>query len=140
VRRHTELEVRAALVARLRERKAAGQLASAEVRAAAAGLAVSERTVWRWIAGDDPARTGRRPRARYEITEADWRGNIAALHRARLAAGEEGVPARHIADVLGVQSRVQPRCNGTSTEAGRAQGHPSGRERSLTGRLVGQIG
>jgi putative transposase len=99
VTRHTEPEVRAALVARLRERKAAGQLASADVRAAAAGLAVSERTVWRWIAGDDPVRTGRRPRARYEITEADWdayadwRGNIAALHRARLAAGEEGVPA-----------------------------------------------
>jgi putative transposase len=87
------------LVARLRERKAVGALRSADVQAAAAALAVSERTVWRWIAGDEPARTERRPRARYEITEADRdgyadrRGNIAALRRARLAAGEQGVPA-----------------------------------------------
>jgi putative transposase len=97
--KHVEAGIRAVLVARLRERKAVGALGSAEVRAAAAALAVSERTVWRWIAGDEPARTGQRRRARYEITEtdrdgyADWRGNIAALRRARLAAGEQGVPA-----------------------------------------------
>jgi hypothetical protein len=69
--KHVEAGIRAVLVARLRERKAVGALGSAEVRAAAAALAVSERTVWRWIAGDEQARTGRRRRARYEITETD---------------------------------------------------------------------
>jgi putative transposase len=55
-------------------------------------LGVCERTVWRWLS--DNASTGRKPRPRYELTEADrdgyaeWTGNITAIRRARLANGE----------------------------------------------------
>lgn len=68
-----------------------------EVRRAAAALSVGESTVWRWLAADDDLP---RTRARYELTEADrddyldWRGNIAALRRARLARGEPVPPLR----------------------------------------------
>ena len=84
---------------RLLERRAAGELRSADVRAAAASLGIGERTLWGWLsAGAEAPR--RKARARYEITQADrdgyakWRGNVAALHRERLAArGEHGVPS-----------------------------------------------
>jgi putative transposase len=97
VTRHVDAQVKAVLVARLREQRAAGTLTSAEVRRAAAGMGVGERTVWGWLAVE-PAALVRRPRARYEITEADcdayaaWRGNIAAVHRA-LHAGRDGAPS-----------------------------------------------
>ncbi len=70
---------------------------SADVRAAATALVVTERTVWRWVNDPAPDRT---PRARYELTEADrndyadWTGNVAALWRARAAKGEAVVPLR----------------------------------------------
>jgi hypothetical protein len=41
--------VRAAVVARLREKKATGASITADVRRAAAGLLVAESTVWRWL-------------------------------------------------------------------------------------------
>ena len=89
-------QMRAAVVGRLRERRAEGAV-SAQVRRAAAGLSVSEATVWRWLARADhplPSRRG------YSLTEADrdgyldWRGNIAALHRERAAQGEPVPPLR----------------------------------------------
>jgi putative transposase len=96
--KHIDPDLRAVLVGRLLERRAAGQLCSADVRAAAASLGIGERTLWGWLShGAEPPR--RKARARYEITEADrdgyakWRGNVAALHRERLAAGERGVPS-----------------------------------------------
>jgi putative transposase len=90
-------DVRAALVERPRERRAAGLLRSEDVRAAAAGLGIGERTVWRWLTAPEPP--PRRPRRDgYQITEADrdayaaWRGNVAAVHRA-LHAGRAGAPS-----------------------------------------------
>lgn len=62
-------DLRALVTARLRLRRAEGRLTSAEVRAAATGLAVSERTVWRWL-GVAPESSGS-GRPRYELTEAD---------------------------------------------------------------------
>jgi putative transposase len=94
---HVDAQVKALLVARLREQRAAGALTSAEVRRAAAGVGVAERTVWGWLA-TDPAGLARRPRARYEVTEADrdayaqWHGNVAAVHR-DLHAGRAGAPS-----------------------------------------------
>jgi putative transposase len=92
VTKQVDPQVRASLVGRLRERRAAGDLHTGDVRQAAAGLGITERTLWAWLA--DERWSGRKPRARYEITEADrdayakWRGNIAAIHRERVAAGE----------------------------------------------------
>lgn len=89
-------ELRAATVARLRGLRAAGELTSADVRRTAAGLGVDERSVWRWLAQDGDDRPVRR---RYELTEGDvdafydWRGNVAAVHRARAAAGATGLPS-----------------------------------------------
>lgn len=94
---HLDEQVKTLLVDRLRARRAAGELTSAQVREAAAGVGVGERTVWGWLAAD-PGRLVRRRRARYEITEADrdgyadWRGNVAAVHR-ELHAGRVGAPS-----------------------------------------------
>lgn len=91
-------QVKAVLVARLRERRAAGELTSAQVRQAAAEVGVGERTLWGWLAAD-PAQLSGRPRARYEITEADRdayakrNGNVAAVHR-ELHAGTGGPSVR----------------------------------------------
>lgn len=96
--KHLDAELKASLVAQLRERRAAGGLTSAEVRQAAARLGIGERTVWGWLA-DGACASGRHPRVRYEITDADraayfaWRGNVAALYRVRVAAGEQGLPS-----------------------------------------------
>ncbi|MBA2897740.1 putative transposase [Nonomuraea soli] len=84
-------ERRAATLARLTALRAAGHLSTEHVRLAASGLAVTERTIWRWLdqpAQDAPRRPGRAP---YELSVADreafayFRGNIAAVHRARSA-------------------------------------------------------
>lgn len=90
-------ELRAAAVARLRDRQDAGELTGAVVRTAASELGVDARTVWRWLAA--PATATRRPRTgRYEITEDDreayeeWRGNVAAVYRDR-HAGRPGSPS-----------------------------------------------
>src|SRR5712691_2135385 len=65
------------------------------------GLGVRERTVWRWLrlaAGQPAAPAGRVP---YQLSEADreayarYRGNVAAVHRARQA-----VPASPAAPVV----------------------------------------
>jgi putative transposase len=93
---------RLATVARLAELRAAGSLTTAQVRLAASGHGVEERTVWRWLdrgeAGSRPARSDR-----YQLSETDreayahFRGNVAAVERARAAvlAGQTtaaGVP------------------------------------------------
>jgi hypothetical protein len=93
VTKQVDPQVRASLVERLRERQTAGDLHAAEVRQAAVGLGIAERTLWAWLA-DEQWSGRRKPRPRYEITEADrdayakWRGNIAAIHRERVTAGE----------------------------------------------------
>ena len=72
--RQVDPAVRATLVARLRDQQAAGMAINADVRRAAAALAIAESTVWRWlsVSGDSS-----RSRRGYELTEADVeRGDI----------------------------------------------------------------
>ncbi|MGQ0575845.1 MAG: Mu transposase C-terminal domain-containing protein [Pseudonocardia sp.] len=94
---HVGPDVRAVVINRLRQRREDGRLSNVDVRVAAAGLAVTERTVWRWLRADGLG-SPRPGRERYQLTEADrdayadWRGNVAAMHRARVEAGEAGVP------------------------------------------------
>ena len=47
--RQVDPVVRAKLVARLRDKQAGGVAISADVRRAAAALAIAESTVWRWL-------------------------------------------------------------------------------------------
>ena len=86
------MERRAAAVARLTALREAGDPSPDHVRLAAEGLGVSERTVRRWMepgAQPGPSRPGTAP---YLLSETDreafayFRGNIAAVHRARAAA------------------------------------------------------
>ncbi|GGM89937.1 hypothetical protein GCM10007977_110010 [Dactylosporangium sucinum] len=92
VRAQVEAERRAATVARLAALRVTGSLTTEHVRLAAQGDGVSERTVWRWL--DDaaprvaPRRTGPEPYALSATDReaiADYRGNIAAVGRARAA-------------------------------------------------------
>jgi len=91
-------EVKASVVARLREKKASGAAITADVRRAATGLSVSERTVWGWLGRDERGEEGEPSRWHYELTEADldeyaaWRGNVAAVRRVRLEAGDQDMP------------------------------------------------
>jgi putative transposase len=90
-----DAEQRASAVARLAALRATGSLTTAHVRLAATGLHVTERTVWRWL-GAGPADTSAQPSALpesadriYRLSAADreayahYRGNAAAVHRAR---------------------------------------------------------
>ncbi|MFE7235933.1 Mu transposase C-terminal domain-containing protein [Streptomyces sp. NPDC057596] len=83
-------EVRRTAVARLEELRAEGVLTAGHVRTVAQSCGVSERTVWRWLSAP-VARPARQPRPRYALSETDreafafYRGNIAALYRARHA-------------------------------------------------------
>lgn len=107
--KRVDAATRAVAVARLREKRATGATISADVRRVAAGLLVAESTVWRWLAtstdtapSDDTGGEDQQPerpvRAGYVLTDADrdgyldWCGNIAAMRRARIAAGERDVP------------------------------------------------
>lgn len=82
-------ERRQSVVSRLRALREAGNLTTAHIRMAATGLKVTERTVWRWIGPQAGCHS--RP-SRYEPTQTDqeaftyYRGNVAALDRARSAA------------------------------------------------------
>lgn len=92
---------REAAVRRLVALELAGQLTTSHVVLAAEGLAVSERTVWRWIAAARASgELEPRHRGRFVVTDpvrerlAFWRGNVAALHRELVeAAGSGGPPA-----------------------------------------------
>jgi putative transposase len=97
--KHVDAATRAAVAARLREKRDSGVSITADVRRAAAGLLVAESTVWRWLATSDDDPPSEQPaRAGYVLTGADrddyldWCGNIAALRRARIAAGGRDVP------------------------------------------------
>jgi putative transposase len=99
-------EVRARVVSRLCGLRAAGELSAGHVRQAAAGAGVSERTVYRWLReGPQAGRPGPPPTG---LDEANWqafedfRGNIAAVHRARAAvvAGRDTAAGVPISDEL----------------------------------------
>lgn len=85
------IEQRAAAVARLRGLRESGDLRAAHVELAAAGLGVSERTVWRWLGTATGERAERPGKAPHRLSETDragyahFRGNVAAVHRARHA-------------------------------------------------------
>ncbi|MFE2864914.1 Mu transposase C-terminal domain-containing protein [Embleya sp. NPDC059259] len=87
----TKAERREAALARLELLREVGELSAAHVRLAARGREVSERTVWRWLAAAPRPGPGRRERSSFEPSAADleafafYRGNVAALHRARQA-------------------------------------------------------
>jgi putative transposase len=85
-------ERRRAAVERLGQLREAGELTSGHVRLAASGLGVRERTVWRWLrlaAANQPVAPA--GLGSYQLSEADreayarYRGNVAAVHRARAA-------------------------------------------------------
>ncbi len=87
-------EVRASVVAALLAVRRAQTLPTWRVRVAAAELGVSVRTVWRWLeVAESEDRLGRRPRSSFTVDEDDlvelayYRGNVAALREARIAAG-----------------------------------------------------
>jgi putative transposase len=120
---HVDPAVRAVLVDRLRRQRADGRLHRADVAAVAAALGVSERTVWRWAANTSPS--GRVERDRYELTEADrrdyadWNGNVAALWRARVAAGGSVPPLRTLQRAFGRELSPGERATVTEGVEGR---------------------
>ncbi len=95
-------EVRASVVAALLAVRRAQTLPTWRVRAAAAELGVSVRTVWRWLeVAESEDRLGRKSRPCFTVGENDfvelayYRGNVSALREARLAEGRRRrVPAR----------------------------------------------
>src|SRR3954453_23564876 len=92
------MALRDAAVRRLVEISDARPLSRSDVRLAAQGLGVSERSVWRWMA---QAKGKTRPDARSQFTVdaalrqrlAFWRGNVAAVHRELVQAAAERGPA-----------------------------------------------
>lgn len=92
--RHTARETRDLAVLRLLELRASSEFRSEHVRLVAEQLGIVEGTVWRWLkAARVEGRTGRKAGVRHEVTHDDvvelayHRGNIAAFHSARRAAG-----------------------------------------------------
>ncbi|MFF4355025.1 hypothetical protein [Streptomyces sp. NPDC001530] len=94
--------LRAPAVRHLLALQAEGRLTRGHVHTVAQCLAVSDRTVWRWLAKataspDAAACPGARSSARFEITAqirvllAYWRGNASAVHR-ELVARARAVP------------------------------------------------
>jgi hypothetical protein len=71
--------------------RAAGDLTAEHVRLAAAGLKLSERSIWRLLSDGTGGTTRPRGPAPYELSDTDreayahYGANIAAVHRARTA-------------------------------------------------------
>lgn len=91
-------------VARLRDLRDSGALVTAHVRLAAQGLGLSERSMWRHLRDSHDEREEGRTAYRLSDTDreafAHFRGNVAAVHRARQAVVggstvASGVPSRH---------------------------------------------
>ncbi|MEV0633267.1 Mu transposase C-terminal domain-containing protein [Nonomuraea wenchangensis] len=84
-------EARQAAVERLCQLRAAGDLTAEHVRLAAAGLNLSERSMWRLLSDGTGGTARPRGPAPYELSETDreayayYGANIAAVHRARAA-------------------------------------------------------
>ncbi|MGE7439897.1 hypothetical protein [Kitasatospora sp. NPDC001175] len=96
--------LRGPAVRRLLALRAEHQLTRAHVHTTAQCLAVSDRTVWRWlaeatVAPETAERPGARDSDRFEITPqirvllAYWRGNASAVHRELLARADLAIAA-----------------------------------------------
>lgn len=126
--------LRGPAVRRLLELSQDGGLSRAQVGVVASALAVSERTVWRWLAAarSDPraaAAPGSRDQgsARFTVTPevrrllALWKGNVAAVHRelvARAAAASAGPSPR--------DGAADPAASAVSVEPGESATHDPG--------------
>ena len=102
-------EVRASVVAAL---LAVRRAQTWRVRAAAAELGVSVRTVWRWLeVAESEDRLGRKSRPCFAVGEEDfvelayYRGNVSALREARLA---EGRPTPSVSALRAAFARALP--------------------------------
>jgi len=91
-------EVRASVVAALLAIRRTQALPTWRVRAAAADLAVSVRTVWRWLEqAEGEGRMVRKVRVQFVVEQedlvelADHRGNVEAVYRARVATSPDWV-------------------------------------------------
>ncbi|MEU7067673.1 Mu transposase C-terminal domain-containing protein [Streptomyces sp. NPDC046161] len=93
--------LRPVAVARLLERRLAGELSTAHVRLVATSLGVSVRTVWRWLArAQETGSPLPAARARFEVTDevvevlADCGGNVKRAHEelVRREYGSSGKP------------------------------------------------
>jgi putative transposase len=89
-------EVRTSVVAALLAIRRTQTLPTWRVRSAAADLQVSPRAVWRWLEqAECDGRTIRKKRAAFVVGQDDLvelayhRGNVGAVHRARVAAGKD---------------------------------------------------
>lgn len=105
-------EVRACVVSALLAVRRAQTLPTWRVEAAAADLGVSVRTLWRWLeVAESEDRFSRKPRASFVIGEDDvvelayYRGNVSALHAARVA---EGRPTPSVSAFRAAFARVLP--------------------------------
>jgi putative transposase len=89
-------------VDQLRAQREAGQLSTAKVRTVAAGLGVSERSVWRRLAAPPIVASGFRLSDADRAAFVDFGGNVAAVYRARSAAlaGRTSVAGAPIGDDL----------------------------------------
>jgi hypothetical protein len=115
------------LVADLANRRARAQLRPGEVRAAAAGLGVGKRTLWRWIAaGRPPERQRSNPRRlalTRELRDAYLRlgGNVAAVWREARERGTAPPPLRMLQAAFARELSPAERASARRGEAGRRE-------------------
>jgi len=86
----------------LRQLHTAGRRTTEKVRTVAEGLGVSERSVWRRLGAGESASSRFRLSETDRAAFVDFRGNVAAVHRARAAAlaGRASVAGVPIPDEL----------------------------------------
>jgi putative transposase len=115
------------LVADLVARRARGRLGSGDVRAAAAKLGVSERTLSRWMAAGEPLTRGRPSPRRLILTDAlrdaylRFGGNAAAVWREARDRGLEPPPLRTLQAAFARELSPAERASARRGEAGRRE-------------------
>ncbi len=124
-------EVRASVVAALLAIRRTQALPTWRVRAAAADLGVSVRTVWRWLEqAEGEGRMVRKVRVQFVVEQEDLvelayhRGNVEAVYRARVAAGRD-VPGLGALRRAYARALSPGRCDGRSPGACTAPASPS---------------
>ena len=122
---------REAALRRLMALHGEGRLRSEDVALAAAGMRVSERTMWRWVErAKATGEFGRLAHDRFEVTDAlrerlaFWRGNAAAVYRELVEAERAGGP---VAPSLATLRRAVARDVLPGDRAGLRGGEPARR-------------